>query len=453
MTTHDPHPQPPAPWRRTLASLLLVGVTALGLAPDATAGPRAKMDRHLRERAGRAADATPFKVIVTLKKGAKRNFVRALRASGYQVDADFTLTEAFAAQLPAGLLRALENDPDVVRPLDRCARDVDGHGGHGLHRHDDEQLGCRLAAPGHHRRQRQRGGGHDSLRHRHRRKDHHGHERVAGHHRAGRDGRDVTARLRRHAVDPAGRLQRHRRLWPRADFNLRWQHHPRADHHAVQGRRHPDPVRRRRHHDRRQLDRHRRHRDHRHRQHRRRPRRRRGPDDDWRDRAVRPQRDHQQRRRRDHDRGVRRHQPCDPWQLHRPGPGRVDRRRERGRRPGHHLRQREHDRRHDRGGAQRDLQELRGHRDQHVEQHRAGQLHRHGRGRDAQPGEPFGRRRRDSGELDRERRRRHGGWRGQRDRVQRAARRQRRQRQRPCRARQLDHSAIPGWASTWAPAA
>ena len=113
MTTHDPHPQPPAPWRRTLASLLLVGVTALGLAPDATAGPRAKMDRHLRERAGRAADATPFKVIVTLKKGAKRDFVKALRASGYQVGADFTLTEAFAAQLPAGLLRALENDPDV----------------------------------------------------------------------------------------------------------------------------------------------------------------------------------------------------------------------------------------------------------------------------------------------------------------------------------------------------
>ena len=71
------------------------------------------MDRHLRERASQAADATPFKVIVTLKPGAKRHFVKAMKAAGLKVDADFTLTEAFAAQLPAGLLRALENDPDV----------------------------------------------------------------------------------------------------------------------------------------------------------------------------------------------------------------------------------------------------------------------------------------------------------------------------------------------------
>jgi hypothetical protein len=114
MTTHGPYPQSASRWRRSVASLLLAAVAALGLAPDVTAGPRAKMDRHLRERTSQAADATPFKVIVTLKPGAKRHVVKALKASGYQVGADFTLTEAFAAQLPAGVLRALENDPDVV---------------------------------------------------------------------------------------------------------------------------------------------------------------------------------------------------------------------------------------------------------------------------------------------------------------------------------------------------
>jgi hypothetical protein len=98
-----------------ITSLLLASLALLGLTLDAAAGPgrRDKMDRHLRERTSRAADATPFKVIVTLKPGAKRHFVKAMKASGLKIDADFTLTEAFAAQLPAGLLRALENDPDV----------------------------------------------------------------------------------------------------------------------------------------------------------------------------------------------------------------------------------------------------------------------------------------------------------------------------------------------------
>ena len=165
MTTHDPHPQPPTFWRRTLASLVLVGIAALGVAPGATAGPRAKMDRQLRERTSQATDAAPFKVIVTLKKGAKRNFVKALKASGFKLDADFTLTEAFAAQLPAGLLRALENDPDVEAISTDAPVTSMATVGHDLHRHQYQQLRRGLAAPGHPRRQRPGGRRHHRLQH------------------------------------------------------------------------------------------------------------------------------------------------------------------------------------------------------------------------------------------------------------------------------------------------
>ena len=106
--------QRPTLWRRTLACLLLPGLVALGLALDATAAPRAKMDGYLRKHASQAADETPFKVIVTMRPGARRGMVQALKAQGAKANADFTLIEAFAASLPAGLLRALENNPDVV---------------------------------------------------------------------------------------------------------------------------------------------------------------------------------------------------------------------------------------------------------------------------------------------------------------------------------------------------
>jgi hypothetical protein len=74
---------PPIPWRHTLAGLLLASVALLGLTLDATAGPgqRDKLDRHLREHTSQAADTTPFRVIVTLKPGAKRHYVNALKAA------------------------------------------------------------------------------------------------------------------------------------------------------------------------------------------------------------------------------------------------------------------------------------------------------------------------------------------------------------------------------------
>ena len=117
MTTPSPSPRPSF-WRSTLAGLLALGVAALGIAGQATAQPASKhaskFDRSLREREKATDDATPLKVIVTLKPGAKRGLVRALKANGARLSDDFSIIEAFAGDLPAGLLRALEQHPDVL---------------------------------------------------------------------------------------------------------------------------------------------------------------------------------------------------------------------------------------------------------------------------------------------------------------------------------------------------
>jgi hypothetical protein len=113
MTTRPVTTQLRSLWRRTFASVLIIGLAALALAPVAAAGPPSKMDRYLRDHAGQSADETPFKVIVTTRPGAKRGLIQALKAQGVNVNADFTLIEAFAATLPAGLLRALAQNPAV----------------------------------------------------------------------------------------------------------------------------------------------------------------------------------------------------------------------------------------------------------------------------------------------------------------------------------------------------
>ena len=114
MTTHDPHPQPPARWRLAVASLLLAGLAALALPGPVAAQTLSRMDSNLLDTATLAPAATPFKVIVTARPGKKSGLLSALQGVGVTPDADFTTGDAFAVQVPADLLRTLAEDPDVV---------------------------------------------------------------------------------------------------------------------------------------------------------------------------------------------------------------------------------------------------------------------------------------------------------------------------------------------------
>jgi parallel beta-helix repeat protein len=106
--------------RRTLGVLLALvlsigGVYAQG--PSSGKGPTvsgARVDRKLQDLLSRGGDSDQLRVIVTLKPGTKGGMLNALRAQGAQVSHDFSVVEAFAGQLPKGLLRALRNNPNVV---------------------------------------------------------------------------------------------------------------------------------------------------------------------------------------------------------------------------------------------------------------------------------------------------------------------------------------------------
>ena len=82
---------------------------------DAAAARRdARTDLRLADRLSRAGDTERERVIITVKPGTKPGLLRALLAQGAQVSHDLTLIEAFAGDVPAGLLRALQHHPDVV---------------------------------------------------------------------------------------------------------------------------------------------------------------------------------------------------------------------------------------------------------------------------------------------------------------------------------------------------
>ncbi|MDH4064322.1 MAG: hypothetical protein OEW19_07970, partial [Acidobacteriota bacterium] len=104
-----------------LALCVLAGGAATPIAqsrgasgPPAGASARAHVDVQLAARLSRADDTAREKVIITVKPGAKRGLIQALMAQGATVSADFTIIEAFAADMPVGLLRALQQHPDVV---------------------------------------------------------------------------------------------------------------------------------------------------------------------------------------------------------------------------------------------------------------------------------------------------------------------------------------------------
>jgi len=75
---------------------------------------RDKLDKVVREAIEVAPDDARVRVIVTIAPGARQGVLAKLRAHGVQVSHDFTIIPAMAAQLPAGLIRSLEKDKDIV---------------------------------------------------------------------------------------------------------------------------------------------------------------------------------------------------------------------------------------------------------------------------------------------------------------------------------------------------
>ena len=106
-------------WQRLALWALVVAVAGLGLASPVAAQLAArdkagKLDRFLSHRAANAPDEDTFKVIITLRPGARRGLLLRLRAHGVQISHDHTIINAVAAELPARLIRILEDDKDVA---------------------------------------------------------------------------------------------------------------------------------------------------------------------------------------------------------------------------------------------------------------------------------------------------------------------------------------------------
>ncbi len=106
-------------WQRFALWALIVAVAGLGLASPAaaqSAGPEkaSKRDRFLEQHAANAPDDATFKVIITLRPGARKSLLQKLRAHGVEISHDHTIINAVAAELTARLIRRLEDDKDVV---------------------------------------------------------------------------------------------------------------------------------------------------------------------------------------------------------------------------------------------------------------------------------------------------------------------------------------------------
>ena len=99
-------------WRLGTAAL---GLAFLGLAfGPAQAQPKGdKLDKMVRQARGDYGRGAP-RVIITVAPGARKGIYAKLKAHGATVNADFTIIEALAAELPPGFIRSLEQDKDVV---------------------------------------------------------------------------------------------------------------------------------------------------------------------------------------------------------------------------------------------------------------------------------------------------------------------------------------------------
>ena len=100
--------------KHLITGLITIALAIFGLAGLGAAEPASKFDKALRARAAESSDDAPLKVIVTLRPGAKRGLVQALKAQRARLSNDFSIIEAFSGDLPAGLVRLLEKHPDVL---------------------------------------------------------------------------------------------------------------------------------------------------------------------------------------------------------------------------------------------------------------------------------------------------------------------------------------------------
>ena len=107
-----------AGWR---AGVAVLAAAFLGIAaqPIYAQHEDRKLDRHLRQRVEKVeafeAEDAPVKVIVTVRKGARRGLLQKLMAHGAtRLNADFTVIDASAAELSPRQLRRLARDRDVV---------------------------------------------------------------------------------------------------------------------------------------------------------------------------------------------------------------------------------------------------------------------------------------------------------------------------------------------------
>ena len=120
------------PYLPRIVVLVLLLVVAGSAAPRASSGPPvqsgsgkanrsssaakhvARLDTAIADLLAHGSDRDHVRVIITVKPGTKRGLIQALRAHGATVSGDFTIIEAFAADIPVGLLRALQVHQDVV---------------------------------------------------------------------------------------------------------------------------------------------------------------------------------------------------------------------------------------------------------------------------------------------------------------------------------------------------
>jgi len=98
---------------RWLAAMVLAALL-VGLPAGVSARPTGKLDRFLEQHAAHAPAADVYPVIVTVRPGARRGVLKKLLAHGADVRAEFGIIEAVAADLPAGLIRSLAKDKDVL---------------------------------------------------------------------------------------------------------------------------------------------------------------------------------------------------------------------------------------------------------------------------------------------------------------------------------------------------
>ena len=102
-----------AGWRLGTAALVLAFL-GLAFVPALAQPVRDKLDKVVRESMATAPDDARVRVIITVAPDARQGVLAKLRAHGAEVSHDFTLIPAVAATLPAGLIRSLAKDKDVV---------------------------------------------------------------------------------------------------------------------------------------------------------------------------------------------------------------------------------------------------------------------------------------------------------------------------------------------------